>query len=102
MVPGPLGVLTASTDSLTDDTSARLGKVIQDLSIISKLEQLILFSIPKKNKIKVIFPIGHKRKKNVRSILVLRLGDKFYISSFSISLVANCYCIGVTCNMSIV
>lgn len=61
MVPGPLGVLTASTDSLTDDTSARLGKVIQDLSIISKLEQLILFSIPKK--IKVIFPIGHKRKK---------------------------------------
>lgn len=62
MVPGPLGVLTASTDSLTDDTSARLGKVIQDLSIISKLEQLILFSIQKKIK-KVIFPIGHKGKK---------------------------------------
>lgn len=100
MVPGPLGVLTASTDSLTDDTSARLGKVIQDLSIISKLEQLILFSIPKK--LKSDFSHWSQKKKNVRSILVLRLGDKFYISSFSISLVANCYCIGVTCNMSIV
>lgn len=100
MVPGPLGVLTASTDSLTDDTSARLGKVIQDLSIISKHEQLILFSIPKK--LKSEFSHWSQKKKNVRSILVLRLGDKFYISSFSISLVANCYCIGVTCNMSIV
>lgn len=98
MVPGPLGVLTASTDSLTDDTSARLGKVIQDLSIISKLEQLILFSIPKK----IDFSHWSQKKKNVRSIFVLRLGDKFYISPFSISLVANCYCIGVTCNMSIV
>lgn len=100
MVPGPLGVLTASTDSLTDDTSARLGKVIQDLSIISKLEQLILFSIQKK--LKSDFSHWSQKKKNVRSIPVLRLGDKFYISSFSISLVANCYCIGVTCNMSIV
>lgn len=62
MVPGPLGVLTASTDSLTDDTSARLGKVIQDLSIISKLEQLILFSIPKKIK-KWFFPLVTKEKK---------------------------------------
>lgn len=55
MVPGPLGVLTASTDSLTVDTSARLGKVIQDLSIISKLKHLVLFSILKKIK-KEIFP----------------------------------------------
>lgn len=101
MVPGPLGVLTASTDSLTDDTSARLGKVIQDLSIISKLEQLILFSIQKK-KLKSDFSHWSQKKKNDMSIPVLRLVVQLDISSFSISLVANCYCIGVTCNMSIV
>lgn len=100
MVPGPLGVLTASTDSLTDDTSARLRKVIQDLSIISKLEQLILFSIPKK--LKSDFSHWSQKKKNDMSIPVLRLVVQLDISSFSISLVANCYCIGVTCNMSIV
>lgn len=47
LVPGPLGVLTVSADFLTVDTSARLGKVIQDFSLISKREQLIFFKFQK-------------------------------------------------------
>lgn len=43
LVPGTLGV----ADFLTVDTSARLGKVIQDFSLISKLEQLIFFKFQK-------------------------------------------------------
>lgn len=43
LVLGTLGV----ADFLTVDTSARIGKVIEDFSLISKLEQLIFFKFQK-------------------------------------------------------